>query len=88
MSTLYEADATGDVVARDCMLHSVTLTGGSDAATIVIRDASGTDPVLTLKAAANASVEWRSGAKEGVFFGAAVHATLTGTAPLAYVEVS
>lgn len=86
--SLYEADATGDVVARDCMLQSVTLTGGSDAATVVIRDGGGTDVLLTLKAAANTSVQWRTGSEDGVFFGTGVHATFTGTGPLAYVEVS
>lgn len=88
MSNLYAGNATGDLVARACMLHSVTLTGGSDAATLVIRNASGGDALLTLKAAANASVQWRSGAKSGVFMSATVHATFTGTGPLATVEVS
>lgn len=85
MSNLVEIDATGDAVAVGSVLHSVILTAGSDAASVEIRDDSGTAVKLTLKAAANTSVVWQS---KGVLFGTSIHATLSGTSPLAYIEYS
>lgn len=88
MSTLIEASATGDVKTVDTVLHSVTLTAGADAASVVVRDGSGGSAILTIKAAANSTVSWRCGSREGVFFGTAVHATFTGTSPTADFEVA
>jgi hypothetical protein len=86
MANLKGIDATGNVVSGPVVLHSVTLTAGSNAATLVVRDGSGTDPKLTLKAATGETVGWVS--SKGVLFGSAVHATLTGTNPTGYFEVS
>lgn len=86
MSNLIEVDATGDVKAVRSVLHSVALTAGADAASVVVRDGSGGDPLLTLKAAANSTVRWACGSKEGVYFADAIHATFTGTAPVADFE--
>lgn len=89
MSTnLKQVTATGQVVAGPVLLKSVTLTAGSDAASVVIDDSTdgtGTDR-LTLKAAANASAVWASPDAEGVYFGTAIHVTLTGTNPAVTVE--
>lgn len=86
MSNLLEATSTGTAVPTPSVLHSVVLTAGSDAASIVLRDASGGPALLTLKAAANASAVWQS--SKGVFFGTEIHTTFTGTSPLAYIEYS
>lgn len=49
--------ADGDITTVDSYLHNVILTGGSDAATVVVKagGSSGTT-VLTLKAAINTTV--------------------------------
>lgn len=86
---LVEVSATGDVTTVvPAYLHSVVLTAGSDAATLLVKDDSTGDTRLTLKAAASTSVVWNSSSKEGVFFGTTIHATLTGTAPVADFEFS
>lgn len=84
---LTQVDATGDVTTSvPAVLHSVLLTAGSDAATLVVRDGDGGSTLLTLKAAANTSVQWR--ARRGVHVGTGIHihATFTGTAPVASFE--
>lgn len=71
--------ATGDVTTSDTFLRAVVLTGGSDAATVVVRaGGSGGDVVVTVKAAANATVDV---ALYDVLCGDGVHATVTGTGP-------
>ena len=85
---LKQVSATGDVTGAGRYLQSVVLTGGSDAATLAVKDGSGGATRLTLKAAANASVGWTSGDPDGVAFTAAIHATLTGTGPVATFEFS
>lgn len=63
-------------------VHAVTLSGGSDAATLILADAtSGTTPALwaTIKAAANTTVTvFFPG---GLGFGTGCYATITGTTP-------
>lgn len=61
------------------VLHSVTLTGGSDAATVVIGDevATAGDTIIALAAAAGVSAS----AILDVAFGVGLYATITGTAP-------
>lgn len=86
---LKEVSATGDVTTGvPVYLHSLVLTAGSDAATVVIKDGSSGSARLTLKAAANTSTSWRCGDPKGVLFSTAIHATLTGTGPVADVEFS
>lgn len=66
------------------VVHSVVLTGGSDAATLVLGDevATGGDAIVTLGAAAGASVS----AVLDVAFGVGLYATITGTAPAVTVS--
>lgn len=77
--------ATGDITTKDAWLRSVVLTGGSDAATVVVRaGGSGGTVILTLKAATATT------APQAVFgrlyCGAGIHVTVTGTAPAVSVE--
>lgn len=82
-----QVSATGDVTTSAGRLRSVVLTAGSDAATLVVRsDGSGGAARLTLKAAASTSFVWRAGS-DGVPF-TTLHATLTGTGPVAAFEYS
>lgn len=86
---LKEVSATGNVTTVvPAYLHSVVLTAGSDAATLVVKDGSSGAARLTLKAAANTSATWRSGSRTGVQFGTAIHATLAGTGPVGDFEFS
>jgi len=61
------------------VIHTVTLTGGSDAATIVLGDevATAGDSIIALAAAAGLSTT----ARLDVAFGVGLYATITGTAP-------
>ncbi|MCJ7831664.1 MAG: hypothetical protein MUP86_04010 [Dehalococcoidia bacterium] len=61
------------------VLHSVTLTGVSDAATVVLGDevATAGDSIIALAAAAGVSAS----AILDVAFGVGLYATITGTAP-------
>jgi hypothetical protein len=61
------------------VLHTVTLTGGSDAATLVLGDevATAGDSIIALAAAAGVSVS----ALLDVAFGVGLYATITGTTP-------
>lgn len=82
---LTQVNATGNVTtAVPAVLRSVLLTAGSDAASVVVKDGSSGATLLTLKAAANSSVQWR--AVRGVHVGTAIHATFTGTSPVASFE--
>jgi hypothetical protein len=86
---LKEASATGNVTTTvPARLHSVVLTAGSDAASVIVKDGTGGSARLTLKAAASTSVVWMAGDPEGVLFGTAIHATLSGTGPVADFEFS
>lgn len=82
-----EVSATGDVTTKDStILWSVVLTGGSDAASVIVKDGSSGATRLTLKAAANTTVSHRF--VQGVLFTTGIHATFTGTGPVADFEVS
>ena len=61
------------------VLHSITLTGGSDAATLILGDevATGGDAIVGMAAAAGVSAS----AVVDVAFGVGLYATITGTAP-------
>lgn len=61
------------------VVHTAVLTGGSDAATLVLGDevATGGDSIVALSAAAGVSVS----AVLDVAFGVGLYATITGTAP-------
>jgi hypothetical protein len=71
--------ASGLVKTGPGVLHSVVLTGGSDAATLVVGDevATSGDSIVALAAAAGVSVS----AVLDVAFGVGLYATITGTAP-------
>ncbi|HEV2778825.1 MAG TPA: hypothetical protein VGX25_05435 [Actinophytocola sp.] len=81
-SQIKEVSADGDVTTADAHLRLVSLTAGSDAATLVVKagGSSGTT-VLTLKAAANTSVV--APCLTDAFCANGVHADLTGTGPVA-----
>ena len=71
--------ATGDITTLTAYLSEVVLTGGSDAASAVVKagGSSGTT-ILTVKAAAGLTV---AVPVTDVLCGAGIHVTLTGTAP-------
>jgi hypothetical protein len=71
--------ASGLVKSGPGVLHSVVLTGGSDAATLVLGDevATGGDAIVSLAAPTGVSVC----AVLDVAFGVGLYATVTGTAP-------
>lgn len=90
MSKLKQISATADVAtgADGYRLHSIVVSAGADAASVVIRDVSGTDPLVTVKAAILTTASWSAGDANGVFIGTTIHATVTGTAPAISVEYS
>lgn len=90
MSKLKQISATGDVAtgADGYRLHSLVVSAAADAASVVIRDVSGSDPLITVKAAIGLTATWRAGSPNGVFIGTTIHATVTGTAPAISVEYS
>lgn len=61
------------------VIHTVTLTGGSDAATVILGDevATAGDTIIALAAAAGVSAS----AVLDLAFGVGLYATITGTAP-------
>lgn len=68
------------------VLHAVTLSGGSDAATLILyHEVAGAGDALwaTIKAAANTTVHVEF--PGGLAFGVGLYAALTGTAPSAAV---
>lgn len=89
MSRLTEATADGDVTTVTTAVHSVTLTGGSDVATAVLKAGGSSGTVLlTLKAAASTTVVWKSSTRSGVQFNGGIYVDVTGTGPLVYVETA
>lgn len=90
MSKVKEIAATADVAtgADGYRLFSVTVSAGADAASCVIRDVSGSDPLVTVKAAILSTATWHAGDPEGVWIGTTIHATVTGTAPAVDIEYS
>lgn len=84
--TQVEKTSSAAVKSTPGMLCGVVLTGGSDAASVIIYDntaGSGTI-LLTLKAAANTSIIWTPA--QPVSAGTGIYAALTGTSPA--VDVS
>lgn len=77
---MVERTTDGDVTTKDSFLHCVTLTGGSDAATVVVKQggSSGTT-ILTLKCAASTSVS--TGYMGDVDCADGIYVDLTGTGP-------
>jgi hypothetical protein len=71
--------ASGLIKTGPGVVHSVVLTGGSDAATLVLGDevATGGDAIVGMAAAAGVTVC----AVLDVAFGVGLYATITGTAP-------
>lgn len=77
--------SNNNVYTGQGVLHSVSLTGGADAATLTLKYGGSSGTVfLVLAAAAGAVVERTFGAGLGV---ADLHATFTGTGPSASFEV-
>lgn len=85
MANLTEVSSNTTVSSNPAYVHSVSLTAGSDQATLELRDngSSGTKKV-TIKAAANATESHTFA--EGAEFFTDVHATISGTSPVASVE--
>lgn len=80
-SQVKQLDATGDVTTTSTYLRSVSLTGGSDAATATVKaGGSGGTTILTVKAAANSTVEVPL---HDAYCAGGVHVTLAGTSPVA-----
>jgi hypothetical protein len=71
--------ASGLIKTGPGVVHSVVLTGGSDAATLVLGDevATGGDGIVSMAAGAGVSVS----AVLDVAFGVGLYATITGTGP-------
>jgi len=71
--------ASGLIKSGPGVIHSITLTGGTDAATVVLGDevATAGDAIISLAAAAGVSVC----AVLHVAYGVGMYATITGTAP-------
>lgn len=84
MAQLRQFSATGEVKAGGSYLKGVVLTAGADNASVEIsQDGS---PVLTLKALADTSETWVTGARLGSFGNDLEISDLTGTGPLVSVE--
>lgn len=70
--------ATADITTGDAYLKSVVLTGGSDAATAVVKaGGSGGTTILTVKAAINTTVAVPLDGD--VYCADGIHVTITGT---------
>lgn len=83
---LKQVSASGDVTTGvPAILRSVTLTAAAATSTVVVKDGSTGSARLTLSAVANTSAVWTAG-PEGVLFGTAIHATLTGASAVASFE--
>lgn len=85
---LVQPAADGDVVTGPVYLHSVVFTGADTANTLELRDGSGGAVRLTLKAAAGASVAWRSGHPDGVLFSTSINYAHAGAGAVAALEYS
>jgi len=77
--------ASGAVTTFPTRVLGMGLSGGSDAATLILKDggSSGTVKTLTLKAAAGTTVYWNF--PNGITFSTDVYAAITGTSPSAMV---
>jgi hypothetical protein len=81
-----ELTASGAVKATPGHVLSVVLTGGSDAASVILYDAASATgtKLVTLKVAAGASVVYCP--PRSIPFGTACYAGITGTSPAIYVQ--
>lgn len=80
-SAIKQVNATGDVTTDDTYLRGVNLTAGADAASVTVRaGGSGGTVIETVKAAAGTTVEVTL---YDAYCGGGVHATFTGTSPVA-----
>lgn len=87
-SQLRRLTASGDVIAGSGYLKSVTLTGGTAASSVVIREGGSAGTIrLTVKAAIDTTVGWKAVDPDGVLLPGAVHATLAGAAAEVAVEI-
>lgn len=88
MANLSEVSATGTVTSSPAFVHSVVLTSGdTDACSVILRDGGGSGTRrLTLKAPVSRTVVWTANSDEGAQFFTDVHATVSGTNPVADVE--
>lgn len=87
MANLSHVTADTTVKSSRGFVRSVTLTAGTDAATVVVKDggASGTSKI-TLKAAAAATVVWSAHDPAGALFGTDIYVDVTGTTPTVITE--
>jgi copper(I)-binding protein len=81
-SQIKQLAATADVTTADAYLKAVSLTGGSDAATLTVKagGSSGTT-ILVVKVAASTTVAVPD--LHDAYCADGIHATFTGTAPSA-----
>lgn len=85
---LRQVTATGQAAVGPVRLKSAVLTGAAAAATADLDDSlagAGVD-LLSLSAPAGGTASWTSGDPDGVFFGTALHATLTGAGAKLSIE--
>jgi len=80
--------ATAKIADGPLFLKSLTLTGGSDAATVLVQDtaAGGGTDVIKLAAAAGVVANWVSGDADGVLFSVGLYVTVAGTTPSVCAE--
>jgi len=84
VTNLVEIAASAAIRATTGWLYSVTLTGGSDAATLQIRNGGVAGTIVkTMKAAINTTVHCKL---HGALFTQGIYGTLTGTGMLASFE--
>jgi len=76
-SNISYLQATGDVKTSAGYVYSIILTGGSDAATLILKD--NTTAKIVLAAAANSTVTFNT--DHGLYFATSIKATITGTTP-------
>jgi len=78
--------ASGTVNSASGRVYSMSLTGGSNPATMFLRDggAAGSTATATLSVGTGASTQFTF--PGGMQFSTSIYATITGTAPTAVVE--
>ncbi len=79
-AAIKQVSATGDIVTRDAILHSVVVTAGADAASATVRaGGSGGTVVLTVKAATGLTAA--TGELGRAQCPGGIHVTASGTSP-------
>ena len=78
--------ASGAVNTVAGRVYSMSLTGGSDPATILLKDggSDGTTSTATLSVGTGSSAQWVF--PGGLQFSTSIYATISGTAPTALIE--